>query len=189
MELERQDQLCAAYREKLLSFINNIEEQTEELSTKIQRIIENIRRAESEMQKCSQNTKPWCLTRVYQWVNIVYNFTTDITLLHTRISSLFFPFPFAGKEKEICSTKKVAGTCWVVRGRTIAVIETIRHQLIQKEWSNGNLFIIGSFKLVRNSNFSSVTVYCCRWQPPAFQVSYQSEVQLNFFLGRGAFSF
>ncbi|XP_057437187.1 protein FAR1-RELATED SEQUENCE 5-like isoform X3 [Lotus japonicus] len=48
MELERQDQLCAAYREKLLSFINKVEDQTEELSTKIQLIVENVRRAESE---------------------------------------------------------------------------------------------------------------------------------------------
>ncbi|CAK8541385.1 unnamed protein product [Lathyrus sativus] len=58
MELERQDELCTAYREKLLSFINNVEEQTEEMSTKIQLTIENIRRAESEMQKSSQNRKP-----------------------------------------------------------------------------------------------------------------------------------
>lgn len=62
MELERQDQLCAAYREKLLSFISNVEEEAEELSTKIHLIIENIRKAESEMKKCSQNRKPWCLT-------------------------------------------------------------------------------------------------------------------------------
>ncbi|KAK7293230.1 hypothetical protein RJT34_16093 [Clitoria ternatea] len=62
MELERQDQLCSAYREKLLSFINNIQEETQEISSKIQLIIENIRKAESEMQKCSQNRKPWCLT-------------------------------------------------------------------------------------------------------------------------------
>ncbi|KAK7256208.1 hypothetical protein RIF29_29646 [Crotalaria pallida] len=55
MELELQNQLCAAYREKLLSFIKTVEEQTEELSTKIKLIVENIRRAESEMQKCSQN--------------------------------------------------------------------------------------------------------------------------------------
>ncbi|KAK2360395.1 Far-red impaired responsive (FAR1) family protein [Trifolium repens] len=55
MELEHQDELCAAYRGKLLSFINNIEEQTEEMSTRIQLIIKNIKRAESEMQICSQN--------------------------------------------------------------------------------------------------------------------------------------
>jgi hypothetical protein len=55
MELEHQDELCAAYRGKLLSFINNIEEQTEEMSTRIQLIIKNITRAESEMQICSQN--------------------------------------------------------------------------------------------------------------------------------------
>ncbi|KAK2413973.1 Far-red impaired responsive (FAR1) family protein [Trifolium repens] len=55
MELEHQDELCAAYRGKLLSFINNVEEQTEEMSTRIQLIIKNIKRAESEMQICSQN--------------------------------------------------------------------------------------------------------------------------------------
>lgn len=63
MELERQDQLCAEYREKLFSFINNVEEQTEELSTKIQLFVENIRRAESEMQKCSQQQKASVLNR------------------------------------------------------------------------------------------------------------------------------
>ncbi|XP_014493074.1 protein FAR1-RELATED SEQUENCE 7-like isoform X1 [Vigna radiata var. radiata] len=62
MELERQDQLCVAYREKLLSFINNVEEETRELSTKVQLVVENVRRAESELKKCSQKVKPWCLT-------------------------------------------------------------------------------------------------------------------------------
>ncbi|KAK7395498.1 hypothetical protein VNO78_16057 [Psophocarpus tetragonolobus] len=62
VELERQDQLCAAHREKLLNFISNVEEETEELSSKIQLIIENVKRAESEMKKGSQNSKPWCLT-------------------------------------------------------------------------------------------------------------------------------
>ncbi|KAF3962826.1 hypothetical protein CMV_012710 [Castanea mollissima] len=41
MELERQEQLCAAYREKLLSFMNNVEDETEELSSKIQVIVDN----------------------------------------------------------------------------------------------------------------------------------------------------
>ncbi|CAJ2669994.1 unnamed protein product [Trifolium pratense] len=58
MELEHQDELCAAYRGKLLNFINNVEEQTEEMSTRIQLIITNIKRAESEMQICSQNRLP-----------------------------------------------------------------------------------------------------------------------------------
>jgi len=55
MELEHQNELCSAYREKLLSFINIIEEQTEELSTGIQIIIDNIRRADPEMQKYPQD--------------------------------------------------------------------------------------------------------------------------------------
>lgn len=51
MELERQEQLCAAYREKLFNFMNNVEEQTEELTSKIQVIVDNIRKVESEMLK------------------------------------------------------------------------------------------------------------------------------------------
>ncbi|KAI9177278.1 hypothetical protein LWI28_013172 [Acer negundo] len=50
MELEHQEKLCTSYREKLFSFMNNVEEQTEELSSKIQVIVENIRKVESEMQ-------------------------------------------------------------------------------------------------------------------------------------------
>ncbi|KAL5794480.1 hypothetical protein ACOSP7_003074 [Xanthoceras sorbifolium] len=51
MELEHQEKLCASYREKLFSFMNNVEEQTEQLSSKIQVIVENIRKVESEMHK------------------------------------------------------------------------------------------------------------------------------------------
>ncbi|XP_059460581.1 uncharacterized protein LOC132189801 [Corylus avellana] len=54
-ELEHQEQLCAAYREKLLSFMNNVEEQTEELSSKIQVIVDNVRKVESEVQKLSHH--------------------------------------------------------------------------------------------------------------------------------------
>lgn len=53
MELEHQDQRCAAYREKLLRFMHNVEAETEELSGKIQAIVENVRKVESEMQKHS----------------------------------------------------------------------------------------------------------------------------------------
>lgn len=55
MELERQEQLCAAYREKLLSFMNNVEDETEELSSKIQVIVDNVRKVESEVQKHSRH--------------------------------------------------------------------------------------------------------------------------------------
>ncbi|XP_028752657.1 protein FAR1-RELATED SEQUENCE 7 isoform X1 [Neltuma alba] len=58
-ELERQDQLCAAYREKLIRFMNNVEEQTQELSEKIQIIVENVRKVESEVQKNPLNRKSW----------------------------------------------------------------------------------------------------------------------------------
>lgn len=55
MELERQEQLCATYREKLLSFMKNIEDEAEELSGKIQVIVEDVRRVESEVQKHSRH--------------------------------------------------------------------------------------------------------------------------------------
>ena len=55
MELEHQEQLCANYREKLLSFMKNVEDQTEELSAKIQVIVENVKKVESEVQKHSRH--------------------------------------------------------------------------------------------------------------------------------------
>ncbi|XP_050204768.1 protein FAR1-RELATED SEQUENCE 5-like [Mercurialis annua] len=48
MELEHQEQLCALYRERLLSFMNSVDKQTEELSSKIQEIVDNVRKVESE---------------------------------------------------------------------------------------------------------------------------------------------
>lgn len=53
MELEHHEQLCSAYREKLFSFMNSVEEQTEELSSKIQGIVDNIRKLEAERQRFS----------------------------------------------------------------------------------------------------------------------------------------
>ncbi|OMP07791.1 hypothetical protein COLO4_07042 [Corchorus olitorius] len=53
MELARQEQLCSAYREKLFSFMNSVEEQTEELSSKIQVVVDNVRKLEAEMQRFS----------------------------------------------------------------------------------------------------------------------------------------
>ncbi|KAF7120023.1 hypothetical protein RHSIM_Rhsim13G0054200 [Rhododendron simsii] len=50
-ELRRQDQLCAAYREKLLKFLTSIEEQTDQLSSKIQDVVDNVRKVEAEMQQ------------------------------------------------------------------------------------------------------------------------------------------
>ncbi|XP_010557750.1 PREDICTED: protein FAR1-RELATED SEQUENCE 5-like isoform X2 [Tarenaya hassleriana] len=48
-ELEQQNLLCSAYRERLLRFMNNVEQQTEELSFKIRDIVENVKKLESEM--------------------------------------------------------------------------------------------------------------------------------------------
>lgn len=55
LELQRQDQLCAAYRQKLLNFLASVEDQGEKLSSKILGVIENMKRAEAEIQESSRN--------------------------------------------------------------------------------------------------------------------------------------
>lgn len=52
-ELQRQEQLCAIYRQKLLDFLNNVEKEAEELSSKVQVVVNNVRKVESEGQKHS----------------------------------------------------------------------------------------------------------------------------------------
>lgn len=54
-EIERQDQLCGGYREQLLNFMNIVEQQNEELSLKLQGVVENIRKLESEMSMYSRH--------------------------------------------------------------------------------------------------------------------------------------
>ncbi|XP_027092348.1 protein FAR1-RELATED SEQUENCE 5-like isoform X2 [Coffea eugenioides] len=53
LELQRQDQLCTAYRNKLLNFLASVEEQGEHLSSKINGVIENVKKIEAEIQKSS----------------------------------------------------------------------------------------------------------------------------------------
>lgn len=55
MELENQDQVCRLYRELLLSFLKNVEEQTEQLSMKVGGVLNNIREFEPGIQKLSHN--------------------------------------------------------------------------------------------------------------------------------------
>ncbi|KAF5446510.1 hypothetical protein F2P56_032133 [Juglans regia] len=47
MELQRQDRLCELYRELLLSFLENVEEQTELLSRKVEVVVNDVRELES----------------------------------------------------------------------------------------------------------------------------------------------
>ncbi|KAL3573116.1 hypothetical protein D5086_027020 [Populus alba] len=54
-ELEHQEQLCETYREKLLSFMNNVVEEAEELASKIQVIVDSVRKVEWEVQKFSRH--------------------------------------------------------------------------------------------------------------------------------------
>ncbi|GAB4841525.1 hypothetical protein Ancab_039711 [Ancistrocladus abbreviatus] len=51
VELQHQEQLCAAYRQQLLNFLSNIEEQAEQLSSKVQIVVTNIRKLESGLRK------------------------------------------------------------------------------------------------------------------------------------------
>ncbi|KAL4375894.1 hypothetical protein GQ457_02G004850 [Hibiscus cannabinus] len=65
LELERQEQLCSAYRENLFAFMHNVEQETEELSSKIEVIVDNLRKIEAERQRCahrSSTDRPWHLT-------------------------------------------------------------------------------------------------------------------------------
>ncbi|CAK9140853.1 unnamed protein product [Ilex paraguariensis] len=52
-QLKIQDQLCASYRERLLKLLSDVEEQTEQLSSKVQVIVDNVRKVEAEVQHLS----------------------------------------------------------------------------------------------------------------------------------------
>uniref|UniRef100_A0A803PFR8 FAR1 domain-containing protein n=1 Tax=Cannabis sativa TaxID=3483 RepID=A0A803PFR8_CANSA len=54
MELKHQDHLCELYRGLLLTFLKDIDEQTETLSTKIGLVVNNIREVESGLKKPPQ---------------------------------------------------------------------------------------------------------------------------------------
>ncbi|PIM99682.1 hypothetical protein CDL12_27822 [Handroanthus impetiginosus] len=47
-ELQRQEELCAAYRERLINLLANVEKQAENLSSKVLAVVENVRKAEAE---------------------------------------------------------------------------------------------------------------------------------------------
>lgn len=47
-ELQRQDQLCAEYRERLLNLLANIEKEADHLSSRVLSVVESVRKAEAE---------------------------------------------------------------------------------------------------------------------------------------------
>jgi len=49
-EIECQDRLCDVYRDRLVSFIDNVEHYTEELSLKVRDIVENVKKLECQIQ-------------------------------------------------------------------------------------------------------------------------------------------
>ncbi|KAI3461796.1 hypothetical protein Pfo_018459 [Paulownia fortunei] len=50
-ELQRQEELCATYRERLINLLANVDKQTEHLSSKVLAVVENVRKAEAEALK------------------------------------------------------------------------------------------------------------------------------------------
>ncbi|PSR86294.1 Protein FAR1-RELATED SEQUENCE like, partial [Actinidia chinensis var. chinensis] len=58
MELERHDRLCNMYKEQIITFLKNVEEQTEVLSTKIQVIVNNVREVETEVHNALDHRYP-----------------------------------------------------------------------------------------------------------------------------------
>lgn len=71
MEVEHQDQLCELYRGQLITFLKNVEEQTEVLSTKIEVAVNSVRKVESEGQKHSRHRQ-----RQQSRVRLMYNIVT-----------------------------------------------------------------------------------------------------------------
>ncbi|KAK9281185.1 hypothetical protein L1049_004080 [Liquidambar formosana] len=57
-ELDHQDRLCELYRDQLITFLNNVEEQTDFLSTKIKVVVDSVREFETELQKASHHQYP-----------------------------------------------------------------------------------------------------------------------------------
>lgn len=47
-ELQRQDQLCVEYRERLLNLLANIEKEADHLSSRVLSVVESVRKAEAE---------------------------------------------------------------------------------------------------------------------------------------------
>ncbi|KAG8371664.1 hypothetical protein BUALT_Bualt13G0111700 [Buddleja alternifolia] len=47
-ELQRQEELCVAYRERLINFLANVEKQADNLSSKVLAVVENVKKAEAE---------------------------------------------------------------------------------------------------------------------------------------------
>ncbi|KAK6145167.1 LOW QUALITY PROTEIN: hypothetical protein DH2020_021987 [Rehmannia glutinosa] len=47
-ELQRQEELCAAYRERLINLLANVETQSDHLSGKVLAVVKNVRKAEAE---------------------------------------------------------------------------------------------------------------------------------------------
>lgn len=49
-EVEREDQIREVYRERLITFLNNVEEQMDFLSTKIQVVVSSVKKFETEVE-------------------------------------------------------------------------------------------------------------------------------------------
>ncbi|KAM1007103.1 hypothetical protein PS2_003718 [Malus domestica] len=55
MDLEREEQLCGQYRELLLTLLNNVEEETEHIATKVRGVVNYVREFETQVEGIPEN--------------------------------------------------------------------------------------------------------------------------------------
>lgn len=47
-ELQKQEEMCAAYRERLINLLSTVDGQADRMSSKILAVVENVKKAEAE---------------------------------------------------------------------------------------------------------------------------------------------
>ncbi|XP_009334239.1 protein FAR-RED ELONGATED HYPOCOTYL 3 isoform X2 [Pyrus x bretschneideri] len=55
LDLEREEQLCGQYRELLLTLLNNVEEETEDIATKVRGVVNYVREFETQVEGIPEN--------------------------------------------------------------------------------------------------------------------------------------
>ncbi|KAM1346032.1 hypothetical protein FF1_035339 [Malus domestica] len=55
MDLGREEQLCGQYHEPLLTLLNNVEEETELIATKVRGVVNHVREFETDVEGLPQN--------------------------------------------------------------------------------------------------------------------------------------
>lgn len=55
LDLEREEQLCGQYRELLLTLLNHVEEETEDIATKLRGVVNYVREFETQVEGIPEN--------------------------------------------------------------------------------------------------------------------------------------